>query len=67
MSAATVHLDWHLNVQCPYCLKSFDLVDYDDDGRCAKVIFNNQWDKLKGENLICPHCGRDFEIKEVVY
>lgn len=65
MTAA--RLDYSLHVDCPGCHESFDLVDTDDHSEIANRIFNNAWDKLKGYEVVCPHCQHEFQIEKVEY
>lgn len=63
----TAQLAWSLFIKCPSCGKLFDLVNYDDDNKISRAIFNNKWDELKGHEVSCPHCDHDFKVDEVEY
>ena len=62
-------LDWSLYVNCTNCDESFDLVDQDgdNDNSLAKKIFTNEWDKVKGHEVTCPHCSHEFALGGVEY
>ena len=62
-------LDWSLYVDCPSCDESFDLADtdHDTDYTLSKKIFNNQWDRVKGHEVTCPHCNHEFTLGGVEY
>ena len=63
------NLDWSLDVQCPECAHVFDLSNSgnDDEGEISIKIFNNKWDDLKGQRVICPECHKKFLIDDVIY
>jgi hypothetical protein len=65
----TALLHWSLDVDCPKCAQSNDLATggHDAEYNIARPIFNNEWDKLKGWEVICQHCGHEFEIDGVEY
>ena len=69
MIKATATLFWSLDVECPHCKDSFDLVDTDSDNdySIANKIFNNQWDALNGKEVQCPNCCKEFELEKVEY
>lgn len=63
-------VDWSLDIDCPHCKESVDLVEY--EGNCgettfANAIFSNRWDDLIGFDIECPHYKRDFQIDKVEY
>ena len=62
-------LDWSLDVMCPECNTSIDLVELDHelDYRFSKYIFTNSWDALKDSEVDCPHCNHQFGIDRVEY
>ena len=62
-----VVLSWSLTLDCPKCDEWIDVADLDQENTVARKIFNNQWDKVAGEEITCPHCGHEFEIGEVIY
>lgn len=62
-----VKLEYSLNVMCKECNEGFDLAEQDEDGVFSSPIFNNKWDELKGEAVVCPHCGFTDYISDVVY
>jgi len=65
----TAFLEWGLYVSCPKCKEKNNLADYEHDPRqdIANRIFTNTWDKLKGWEVTCEHCGHEFTIEEVEY
>lgn len=60
-------LCWSLYVNCPHCEHQIDLSDIDYDSAVATALFNNRWDELKGHEVACPSCKREFEIAGVEY
>ena len=60
----TAYLDWSLEVECPSCCQEFDLVD---DIEVSEAIFNNQWNRLRGYEVVCPHCEYPFKLDKVEY
>jgi len=69
MEKGTVTLSWHLFIDCNYCGETLDLSDgeFDQDGIFAIPIFNNKWDEIEGEEVICPKCGNPIIIERVEY
>lgn len=65
MKKVEATLDASLDVDCPDCDRRIDLFDGDDDGIYTPPIFNNDWDRLKDEEVTCPHCGEEFLIEKV--
>ena len=65
MKKSTAQLSWSLWIECPHCSHDFDLADYDEEGQWSTPIFNNEWDKLSGEEVECPECTKVFQIEEV--
>ncbi len=63
----TARLYWSLYVDCPKCGETFDLADHDDEYTCAKAVFTNQWDLLKGREVTCPKCDHEFKLEKVEY
>lgn len=63
----TARLYWSLYVDCPKCGETFDLADHDDEYTCAKAVFTNQWDLLKGREVTCPKCDHEFKLEKVDY
>jgi len=63
------NLDWSLAVDCPNCEVNIDLVKYDsnNDYLIANRIFKNEWDKLAGYEITCPHCAHEFKLDNVEY
>lgn len=64
---STAYLEYSVNVECPKCEESTDLVDNDDDHIVSRAIFSNNWDALKGHEVTCEHCGHEFKIEKVEY
>ena len=62
MSDIKAQLDYSLNVDCPKCKSSIDLLEQEGDGEFSTPIFNNRWDELKGEHVICPECDDEFTL-----
>ena len=63
-------LDWSLDIDCPHCKETVDLVQYESDtgdNSIARRIFTSQWDALTGWDIECPHCRNDFKIDKVEY
>jgi uncharacterized protein YbaR (Trm112 family) len=67
MKKAKAQLSWELMIECPVCECPMDLVESDFEGQYSKPIFSNQWDVLKGEEVMCDHCHLVFQIEEVEY
>lgn len=65
----TAQLDWSLYVYCPACDESNDLATgiHDCEHHIARHIFRNDWDKLKGWEVTCEHCGHEFKLAGVQY
>lgn len=65
----TARLEWSLYVSCPKCELSNDLAGPGHDGEydVSRHVFNNNWDKLKGWEVTCEHCGHEFTIDKVEY
>lgn len=65
----TALLDWGLYVDCPKCSLSNNLASslHDVDHSIARLIFSNQWDRLKGWEVICEGCEHEFTITGVEY
>lgn len=62
---ADAYLNASLMVSCPYCNNRFDLFFYDDDNIFTFPIFNNKWNDLKGQDVECPRCEKEFLIDQV--
>ena len=61
-------LSWSLDVECPGCKEDIDLSACDtDDYSIARRIFTNEWDKLQGHEITCPHCAHEFTLDGVEY
>ena len=68
LKKGTAYLIYKVEITCPYCKNHFDLMDRnDDDSAISQPIFNNNWDELKGDSVICDHCEEEFLIEELVY
>ena len=70
MTKTIAFLDWSLDVDCPNCNETVDLVRLEADAGDNSIsgrIFTNNWDALKGWDVECPHCKRDFKIDRVEY
>lgn len=67
MKQAQAALSWSLTLYCPFCKELIWLEDHDEEGMYATFIFNNKWDNLVGAEVCCPHCDKEFLIKEVIY
>ena len=65
----TAQLEWSLYVSCPQCDESNDLADpaHDGENSIARHVFNNEWDRLRGWEVTCEHCGHEFTIEKVEY
>ena len=62
------NLSWSLDVDCPACKETIDLSDCDtDDYSIARRIFTNEWGKLEGHEITCPHCTHEFALDSVEY
>ena len=59
-----IQLCYQLLIKCPQCGADFDLCDngHNDDSKYSRPIFNNDWDVLDGETVICEQCDLEFEI-----
>lgn len=63
----TAYLSWSVDVDCPKCGESNDLSKSDDDKVVANAIFHNNWDALKGFEVICESCKHAFILDAVEY
>jgi hypothetical protein len=63
----TAYLDWSLNIDCPKCGNENDISAPDDDAIVSNAIFHNNWDALKGFDVVCNMCGHDFVVDCVEY
>ena len=61
------YLDWSLDVECPKCDYHFDLVELDDENQLAEWIFDNRRNEIKGYEVECPNCGKEFKLDGVEY
>lgn len=67
---ATAFLDWSLEVDCPHCDETVDLVELESDSGdydIANRIFTSKWGELAGWDVKCPHCKHDFKLEKVHY
>ena len=66
---AKAQLSWSLDVDCPHCGADIDLAtgDYDCDHYIAINVFNNTWGKLKGYEVTCAECDKEFVLGEIEY
>jgi len=60
-------LGWSLDMECPKCKVDIDLSIDDDDCVYSRAIFNNKWDDLIGEEIVCKKCGHVFELGGITY
>ncbi|HCY86896.1 MAG TPA: hypothetical protein DHV36_17330 [Desulfobacteraceae bacterium] len=62
-----LQIEWHFHIDCPKCGEELDLAEngYDDDQVYSEPIFNNKWDDLKGDKVICDECEYEFEIHNI--
>jgi len=67
MLPVNAQLSWSLDARCPHCGRYIDLKNCGDGEDFARAIFNNNWGALKGVEVACPHCKKDFLIGEVEY
>lgn len=68
MRKETAYLQYTVDIECPHCEMVFDLVEHnDDDGVISTPIFNNEWDDLKGLEVVCDHCSKEFILEKVEY
>jgi len=67
MKQAELGVNWQFYIACPYCDESMDLSDepFNNDGYFVKLIFNNKWDELVGEEIECTKCEDIFTISSV--
>lgn len=70
MKTATAFLDYQIDVDCPHCNESVDLVRLESDAGDNTIsgnVFQNRWHLLKGYLVECPHCKNDFELAGLEY
>jgi len=60
-------LSFSVDAECPYCKERVDIARYDPDTIVASAIFRNAWDDLKGYEIDCPSCMKQFVIGKVEY
>jgi len=60
-------LRWSLDMECPKCKTDIDLSINDDDCVYSMAIFNNKWDDLVGEEIVCEKCGHVFLLDGIFY
>ena len=52
-----------LEVDCPLCEMSFDVLEQDDEGDIVEKVCGNKWnDPIE---VYCSHCNHDFTITEL--
>ncbi len=60
-----------VNVGCPNCGKSFDVLsgNNDDDNIVSDALYENTTKSCTdiGYQLSCPDCDLEFELDEIVY
>ena len=63
------YLDWSLHVECPKCTQTNDLASglHDSEHSIARLVFSNQWDRLKGWEVTCENCDHEFTIDRAEY
>ena len=54
-------------MECPKCKTDIDLSINDDDCVYSMAIFNNKWDDLVGEEIVCEKCGHVFLLDGIFY
>lgn len=67
-------VDYSVNVTCPHCDKSIDLISdddglYDDDNIVSRQFFKNNkdgWEDMDIE-FTCHHCDGEFVLDELEY
>lgn len=59
------YLDWSLTFECGSCGAVIDLAENDDDAVVANAIFHNNWDALKGYEVVCENCVHENRIDSV--
>ena len=67
--AIIAQLIYSVLVKCPLCKQETDLIDNDndDDGKISRHIFNNNWDQLKGTDVVCGNCEHEFKLDGMEY
>ena len=62
-------LEYSVCVECPLCKQDTDLIDEDNDAesRISRPLFNNDWEKLKGLDVVCGNCEHEFELDGLEY
>ncbi len=55
--------DIRLWSDCPLCKESIDLLDYADfwDGRTIEIC-EQDTEKTRGMEVVCPECSHEFEV-----
>jgi len=66
---AVAQFDWSLYIECPHCKNDIDLCEYDREigGDISRIVFSDEPEKLKGFEITCPECGKEFEIEGLEY
>ena len=66
----TIRLDFSLYVYCPHCKAHFDIADsgyvYERD-EITTAVFNNRWGDVKGMEVTCPSCEKEFTVDGIEY
>jgi len=60
-------LSFSVDAECPHCKEEVDIARDDPDTIVASAIFRNAWHDLKGYEVDCPSCGKQFVIGKVEY
>ncbi len=64
---AIATLTCSLEVYCPKCNESIDLLEDDCDYIFSTIVFSKNLDDLKGQEAICPNCDHEFNLTGVEY
>lgn len=67
MDGPIARLSWELYVDCPHCGATFDAVTVDHENSIARRVFTNAWDDVKGVEIECPKCDKEFELGVIEY
>jgi len=67
MDYSEARVDWHIYIDCPECLISFDLAEHDEAGQFSVLLFSDDPDELENSEVTCPECKTVFGINNVLF
>lgn len=60
-------LNISVDIDCPECNHTLDLLHNDDENIVTDAIFGNLWEDLAGYDITCTKCGHEFLVDEIEY